>query len=87
MVLDEDSLPPVGRVLSVPEGGQAVAVHVGRHGQAREGLEGGGQVDVGDELVACRILREVGSPDDQRDPLALLIGMVLGVLILVGGAA
>ena len=40
MVLDEDGLPPVRRVLPVPQSGQAVTVHVGRDGDASEGLAG-----------------------------------------------
>ena len=50
-MLDEDRLPPPGRVLPVPEGGQAVAVGPGGHREPGQRFERGVEVDVGRELA------------------------------------
>src|SRR5580704_18194668 len=51
VVLDENGLPPVRRVLPVPQSGQAATVDVGRDEDTGEGLERGAQVDVGCQLA------------------------------------
>ena len=59
VMLDEDGEPPADRILPVPQPGQAVTVDPGRDGQAREGLEGRGQVDAGCQLAGVPAGRDV----------------------------